>query len=121
MHPGMTIASPLPNFFTIAVPSKLTKKWSMVLKCKLPSSTEISPTFVRSNAPAPISTSFAGMQIDESDEQPSNARDSIRESLEPASNVTLESALHPSKQALPSISTDDGMQIDTSDQQSENA
>jgi hypothetical protein len=33
-----------------------------------------------------------GMQIDESDEHFENAADSIRESLEPDSNVTLETA-----------------------------
>jgi hypothetical protein len=37
----------------------------------------------------------AGMQIDDSEEQPRKADCSIRESLQPLSKVTIESALHP--------------------------
>jgi Arc/MetJ-type ribon-helix-helix transcriptional regulator len=61
------------------------------------------------------------MQIEESDEQFENACDSIRESLEPDSNVTLESARHTAKQRSERTSTDDGMQIDESDEQYPNA
>jgi hypothetical protein len=61
------------------------------------------------------------MQIDESEEQDRNADASIRKSLEPGSNVTLESALHSVKQPWQRSSTDDGMQIDESDEQDENA
>jgi hypothetical protein len=61
------------------------------------------------------------MQIDESDEQVKNARGSIRESLQPDSNVTLQSAVHRLKHDSQSCSTDDGMQIDESDEQDENA
>jgi hypothetical protein len=43
-------------------------------------------------AERPSSKSPAGMQMHESDEQSQNAFDSIRKSLEPDSNVTLESA-----------------------------
>jgi hypothetical protein len=52
------------------------------------------------------------MQIDESDEQDENAHFSIRESLQPDSNVTLESALHSLKQPSQRCSTDDAMQAD---------
>jgi hypothetical protein len=48
--------------------------------------------FVESKAPSPTSETVAGMQIDDSDEQFINAHDSIDESLEPASNATMESA-----------------------------
>jgi hypothetical protein len=61
------------------------------------------------------------MQIDESDEQYRNAYFSIRESLEPDSNVRLESELHCEKQYSQRTSTDDGMQIDDSDEQYQNA
>jgi hypothetical protein len=39
-----------------------------------------------------------GMEIDESDEHPKKAAWSIRESLEPDSNVTVQSDSHPRKQ-----------------------
>jgi hypothetical protein len=45
----------------------------------------------------------------------------MRDSLQPASNVTLEGLAQASKQHAPSFSTDDGMQIDESDEQDENA
>jgi hypothetical protein len=61
------------------------------------------------------------MQIDESDEQDENAFFSIRESLEPASNLTLHRAAHSVKQCAQSTSTDDAMQIDESDEQCQNA
>jgi hypothetical protein len=61
------------------------------------------------------------MQIDESDEQDSNADFSIPESVEFASNLALKSASQCEKHSTQSISTDDGMQIDESDEQYENA
>jgi hypothetical protein len=66
---------------------------------------------------SPSISTDAGMQIEESDKQEQNAPDSIRESLEPSSNVTLQSFMHDSKQYSPSISTDPGMQIEESDEQ----
>jgi hypothetical protein len=42
-----------------------------------------------------------GIQIDESDEQYSNAEASIDDSLEPDSNVIVERDSHPLKQCLP--------------------
>jgi hypothetical protein len=55
------------------------------------------------------------MQIDESDEHLQNGDSLIDESFEPDSNVTIERALqcklHPSKQSLPSFSTEEGTQI----------
>jgi hypothetical protein len=57
------------------------------------------------------------MQIDGSDEQAQEAEFSMRESVEPRSNVTLESLLHSQKQHLQKISTDEGMQMDDSDEQ----
>jgi hypothetical protein len=53
------------------------------------------------------------MQIDESDEQLENARFSRRESLEPASNATTESAVREEKQPVQRISTDDGIKAPT--------
>jgi hypothetical protein len=61
------------------------------------------------------------MQIDESLEQFENAEHSIRNSLEPGSNVTFQSALQSRKQLLQSIFTADGMQIDGSETQDRNA
>jgi hypothetical protein len=61
------------------------------------------------------------MKIDESDEQDSNANCPIRESLEPDSNLTLESLSQRLKHSSQSCPTDDGMQIDESDEQRENA
>jgi hypothetical protein len=61
------------------------------------------------------------MQIDESDEQGENACASIRETLQPGSNLTLESAEHSLKQNSQRCSIDDGMQIDESDEQNQNA
>jgi hypothetical protein len=50
------------------------------------------------------------MQIDESDEQNEKAHFSIRESLQPDSNLTLESPVHPLKHPSQRSSTDNGMQ-----------
>jgi hypothetical protein len=61
------------------------------------------------------------MQIDESDEHAENANDSMRESLEPDSNVTLQSAPQQEKQKSPTTSTGHGMQIDESDEQNSKA
>jgi hypothetical protein len=47
------------------------------------------------------------MQIDESDEQPSNPRPSITETLEPDSKVTAASDWHFEKQRLQILSTDE--------------
>jgi hypothetical protein len=60
------------------------------------------------------------MQIDESAEQYENADCSIRDSLEPHSNVTDESP-HAPKHSSQRISTEDGMQIVESDEQPANA
>jgi hypothetical protein len=62
-----------------------------------------------------------GIQIDESDEQYSNAYSSIRESLDSLSNLTFDRARHPRKQCKQMISTDEGIQIDDSDEQDRNA
>jgi hypothetical protein len=105
----------------IDVPAKLTKNSSLILKFKFPSSTLISFNFVESKAPDPTLITVAGIQIDESDEQLENACRSIRESLEPDSNVTLERARHSWKHFSQTTSTDDGMQIDETDEHSENA
>jgi hypothetical protein len=59
-------------------------------------------------------------QIEESDAQDENAPDSICDSLEPASNATLQSAPHVSKHFVPSVSTEDGMQIAVSEDQNVN-
>jgi hypothetical protein len=61
------------------------------------------------------------MHIDESDGHDENTNCSIRESLEPGSNVTLESLGHPLKLLCPRTSTDAGTQIDESDEQASNA
>jgi hypothetical protein len=58
-----------------------------------------------------------GIQIDESDEHPSNARFSIRESLESDSKLTFERLEHRQKQDSQMISIDEGIQIDESDEQ----
>jgi hypothetical protein len=64
----------------IEVPRELTRKWSLILKLTLPSSTEMSSSFVKLKAPGPSSKSVAGMQIDESDEQREKACDPMRKS-----------------------------------------
>jgi hypothetical protein len=58
-----------------------------------------------------------GIQIDESDEQPSNAEYSMIESAEPDSNVTAERDSHPEKQFRDSFRTEAGMQMDEIDGQ----
>jgi 4-diphosphocytidyl-2C-methyl-D-erythritol kinase len=52
-----------------------------------------------------------GMQIDESDEQSVNACNSIRESLEPDSNLTLETIRFPQKHLQPKHSISPGIII----------
>jgi hypothetical protein len=59
------------------------------------------------------------MQIDLSDSHRKKASFSIRESLEPDSNVKLSSPLQHEKQDSHIISTDEGIQIDFSDEQHE--
>jgi hypothetical protein len=113
---GMIIACALPKYRMIDVRSELTRKSSRILKRKLPSSIEIHVRVVQLMALGSSRKRAAGMQIDESDEQSANVDGSIRESLEPDSNVTCESALHPRKHLSPRTATDDGMQIDRSDE-----
>jgi hypothetical protein len=60
-----------------------------------------------------ISKTDDGMQIDERDEHHKNAFDSIRETLEPDSNVTIERDPQLQKHSLPIRSTNAGMQTDT--------
>jgi hypothetical protein len=59
--------------------------------------------------------------MEESDEQDANADSSIRESLEPKSNVTVDRLLHPEKHFRSSVSTQERMLIEISDEQSANA
>jgi hypothetical protein len=58
-----------------------------------------------------------GIQIDESDEQRSNADSSRDKSLEFDSNVSVERERHLLKQFWQSFSTEEGIQIDESDEQ----
>jgi hypothetical protein len=118
---GIMIAAECPKHLMIDVHSKFTKNSPTILKAQFPSAIEISSRFVLSKVPSPIPESVAGMQIDERDEQNSNANCSIRESLQPDSNVTLESASHQLKQNSQRSSTHDGMEIDESDEQDQNA
>jgi hypothetical protein len=62
-----------------------------------------------------------GTQTDESEGQEENADISKRESVEPASNVTLERASHSEKQPSQRTLTDEGTQMDESEEQAENA
>jgi hypothetical protein len=93
----------------------------MIWKEKLPSAIDRFDRVVPSNAPSPSSERVAGRQIDDSDEHNQNAYSSIRESLQPASNVTLESPSHQQKQCSQTTSTDHGTQIERSDEQNSNA
>jgi hypothetical protein len=61
-----------------------------------------------------------GMEIEDRDEQPSNAQPSMDESLEPDSNVIDAREVHLSKQCRPILSTVKGIQIDDSNEQVEN-
>jgi hypothetical protein len=61
------------------------------------------------------------MEMDGSDTQAPKAHCSIRESFEPPSNATVESAQHSAKQFSQRTSTDDGMQMDASDEDGPNA
>jgi hypothetical protein len=56
-----------------------------------------------------------GMQISERRPQPENIDCSLRNNLQPVSNVTRERLSHDSKHSSPRISTDEGLQIDHSD------
>jgi hypothetical protein len=62
-----------------------------------------------------IISSEAGRQIDFNNEQPESASTSIRVSLDPDSNVNVESDLHDAKERSPRQSTDAGRQIDRKD------
>jgi hypothetical protein len=55
------------------------------------------------------------MEIDESDEQPQNVSSARQERREPVSKVIRSRDLHPSKQASPSVSTEEGMQMKEGD------
>jgi hypothetical protein len=66
-----------------------------------------------------MSTEF-GIQIDNSDEQPENADDSMRRSFEGVSKMTSRRDLHQKKQVEQRILTEFGIQIDDSDKQREN-
>jgi hypothetical protein len=116
----MIIASPRPKYLMTVVPSKSTRKPSLILKPTLPSSIEISCRLSKPKAGRLTVKSAAGRQIDESGDQHHSAYNPILESLEHGSNVRLESASHPTKQWSQRTSTDDGMQIDESDEQFEN-
>jgi hypothetical protein len=61
------------------------------------------------------------MEIAESDEQCRKKADSMEESVEPDSKVTVEREDHSPKQAPQSRSAEDGMESDESDEQPENA
>jgi hypothetical protein len=101
-------------------PTSMTKS-PTTLKLQFPSAIEI-PLRVRpSSQHGSNCWSPAGRQIDESDEQPSNTRSSIQESLESDSNVIVARDSHPEKHALHSLSTEDGMQIDESEVHPANA
>jgi hypothetical protein len=67
--------------------------------------------------PSPRDSTEAGKQIDLNDKQQDRARDSIRVSFEPDSNVSNESELHDDKQPSPRDSTEAGRQIDSNDKQ----
>jgi hypothetical protein len=67
-----------------------------------------------------IRSSWAGRQIDESDEQPENAESSIERRSESVSNATVARDRHPMKQRCEMGSTEDGMEIDESEKQSRN-
>jgi hypothetical protein len=55
--------------------------------------------------------------MDVKEEQPENAQFSIRDNLQPDSNVNEESAVQPRKQYCERISTPAGIQIDFKDEQ----
>jgi hypothetical protein len=61
------------------------------------------------------------MQTDVSDEHHEKTSAPNCKSFDPNSNVTVERALHPLKQAAPTTSTEDGIQIESSDRHLENA
>jgi hypothetical protein len=59
----------------------------------------------------------AGIQIDDSDEQPEKARNSIRESFDGVSNTTSWRERQNAKQSEPRSSTPFGTRTDDSDEQ----
>jgi hypothetical protein len=61
------------------------------------------------------------MQIDERDEQFSNAEPSMHKRFEPGSNAIRKSEPHSRKQDWQSVVTEEGMQIDERDEQFSNA
>jgi hypothetical protein len=95
---GIIMRPSFPRHLLIAVHSKFIRKFPLTLKWQFPSSTEISSIFVVYRAKQLSSRRPDGRQIDESDEHPVNAEASIRESLEPDSNVMVEREPHPAKQ-----------------------
>jgi hypothetical protein len=62
----------------------------------------------------PIVVTDGGIQIDESDEQFSNAESPIHESLEPDSNMIVERNWHPMTAPSQIVSTAEGIQTNPS-------
>jgi hypothetical protein len=71
--------------------------------------------------PRPSTSTDAGMPRNRSDRHSANPHLSIRESLQPALNVTVESLPQHRRQLSPRSSTDEGMQTDRSEEQTANA
>jgi hypothetical protein len=94
MQLGITISLDDPKHQMIDVPSKLTRKLSITLKCRLSASTRIVLKFVPANAISDNSASAAGRTIEESEGHPVKASSSIRDSFEPDSKVRFERHSH---------------------------
>jgi hypothetical protein len=103
---------------TSLIPLKSKRSPSTTRNRLFPSSTSNSR---ESKAEPSTSTTDAGRIIPLSEPHCSKANSPIVVSLEPGSNRTSASDLHPAKQRLPSVSTEAGMQTDTSAETWENA
>jgi hypothetical protein len=87
-----------PRYRLIVTPSKSTRKAPHIPKCKLPSPTNISPTFVPNSAEPLNSSRLAGMKNVDNLEQSEKAQPLIYESREGDSKVTAERDRHRAKQ-----------------------
>jgi hypothetical protein len=118
---AIVTVSSVPKNLVIETPSKSRRKLPTTLKLELSSATEISVRSPFANAITPSSRTSEPKNSDESSEQLAQTLDSMRESLEPDSNVTAERNPQSEKHSAQRVSTAAGMQIDESDPHCANA
>jgi hypothetical protein len=112
--PIMTFPS-IPKYRTTETPPTSTRKSPLTPKIRFPTSTMTLLMQERVNVRPVSSRTPAGMQIDSSDEHPTNTSSLKTDSREPGSNVTFRSPVQSPKQDLQIRSIDGGIRIDSSE------